>query len=146
MNSRKQEASRWLRQAESDFAFLEVSRQARKYDTCCFLAQQTAEKALKAYLFHRGEELIFTHSIFRLCEMAAKYDPGLGYLREQVKLLDLYYVEARYPNALEDVIPAEFYSNRDAEQAVEMARLVVEAARARLETETPSGGEEGGPR
>lgn len=77
----------------SDFAFLEVARQARKYDTCCFLAQQTAEKALKAYLFHQGEELIFTHSIFRLCEMAAHYDPSFRDIREQVKLLDFYYVE-----------------------------------------------------
>jgi hypothetical protein len=38
-------------------------------------------------------------------------------MRGQVKLLDFYDVEARYPNAMEEVIPAEFYSNRDAEQA-----------------------------
>jgi HEPN domain-containing protein len=53
MRDPKQEARRWLQQAQSDFAFLDVGRQARKYDTCCFLAQQTAEKALKAYLFHQ---------------------------------------------------------------------------------------------
>jgi hypothetical protein len=28
---------------------------------------------------------------------------------EHVKLLDFYYVEPRYPNAMEEVIPAEFY-------------------------------------
>jgi len=140
MHNPKEEGRRWLRQAQSDFAFLQVARQARKYDACCFLAQQTAEKALKAYLFHQGEELIFTHSIFRLCEMAAQYDSAFGELREQVKLLDFYYVEARYPNALEDVIPAEFYSDQDAGRAVEMARLVVEAVRARIGREAPSGG------
>lgn len=140
MKDLKQEAKRWLRQAQADFAFLDVARQAGKYDTCCFLAQQTAEKALKAYLFHQGEELIFTHSIFRLLEMAAQYDPAFQEMREKVKLLDFYYVEARYPNALEEVIPAEFYSSRDAEQAIEMARLVVEAVQARMGAVASSGG------
>lgn len=65
--------------------------------------------------------------------MAAQFDPLFRELRERVKLLDFYYVEARYPNALEGVIPAEFYSERDAEQAIAMARLVVEAVQARIE-------------
>jgi HEPN domain-containing protein len=95
MRNPKQEARRWLQQAQSDFAFLDVARQAHKYDTCGFLAQQTAEKALKAYLFHQGEELVFTHSFFRLCDLAAQYDPAFRDIREQVKLLDFYYVEAR---------------------------------------------------
>ncbi len=119
------EAHRWWRQALSDLDFLPVARQAGKYDTCCFLAQQTAEKALKAYLFHQGEELILTHSIFKLCDMAAQYSPDFTALRERVKLLDFYYVEARYPNALEDVIPAEFYNEQDAEQAIAMAEAVI---------------------
>ena len=34
-------------------------------------------------------------------------------------------MEARYPNALEDVIPAEFYSERDAEQTIAMAEAVL---------------------
>ncbi len=122
---RQHEAGRWWRQALADFSFLPVARQAAKYDTCCFLAQQTAVKALKAYLFRQGEELIFTHSIFKLCAMAARYAADFAELQERVKLLDFYYVEARYPNALEDVIPAEFYSERDAEQAIGMAEAVI---------------------
>ena len=121
----QREASRWWRQALADFSFLPVARQAARYETCCFLAQQTAAKALKAYLFYQGEELIFTHSIFKLCDMAAQYAPDFTELKERVKLLDFYYVEARYPNALEDVIPAEFYSERDAEQAIGMAEAVI---------------------
>jgi HEPN domain-containing protein len=122
------EADRWWRQALIDLAFLPVARQAGKHDTCCFLAQQTAEKALKAYLFHQGEELVFTHSIFKLCDLAAQYAVEFKELKERVKLLDFYYVEARYPNALEDVIPAEFYSERDAEQAIAMAEAVLALA------------------
>jgi HEPN domain-containing protein len=119
-----------------------VAHQAGKYDTCCFLAQQTAEKALKAHLFHQGEELIFSHSIFRLCEMTAQYDPAFREVRERVKLLDFYYVAARYPNALEDVIPAEFYNEQDAHQAIEMAKLVVSTVEIRIGREGGSQGVE----
>ena len=62
MKDLRAEAGRWWRQAVSDFSFLAVAKKTRKHDTCCFLAQQTAEKALKAFLFSQGEELIFTHS------------------------------------------------------------------------------------
>lgn len=134
MKNLNHEAERWWRQAQSDFELLPIIRQAGKYDTVCFLAQQTAEKSLKAYLFAQGEELIFTHSIFKLCALAAQYDPTLAGLQAQVKLLDFYYVEARYPNALEDVIPAEFYSDQDAAQAIGMVQRVLDAVRAFLET------------
>lgn len=55
MTDPRREADRWWRQASADLAFLPVARDAGKFDTCCFLAQQTAEKALKAYLFAQGE-------------------------------------------------------------------------------------------
>ncbi len=94
---------------------------AGKYDTCCFLAQQTAEKALKAFLYAQGEELIFTHSVFRLCEVASHYQPAFSKLRDQIKRLDYHYIKARYPYVIDDVIPAEYYNRRDANQAIEYA-------------------------
>jgi len=79
----------------------------------------------------KGEELVFTHSIFRLCDLAAQYDPAFRDIREQVKLLDFYYVE---------VIPAEFYSDRDAEQAIAMARIIIESVQARMSLESGPAG------
>ncbi len=136
MKDLKREADRWWRQALSDFAFLPAVQSAGKYDICCFLAQQTAEKALKAYLFYQGQELIFTHSIFKLCDMAAQYETDFTTLKEQIKLLDFYYVEARYPNALEDVIPAEFYSQQDAQQAIDMVEAAITVVSKLLEADT----------
>lgn len=136
MKDLNREADRWWRQALSDFDFLSKIREMGKYDTGCFLAQQTAEKGLKAYLFAQGEELIFTHSIFKLCEMASRYERRFLFLREQVKQLDFYYVESRYPNAIADVIPAEFYNDQDAEQALRMAEMVIKAVKETLESVT----------
>jgi HEPN domain-containing protein len=64
--------------------------------------------------------------------MAAQYEPNWLPLRERVKQLDFYYVEARYPKALEDVIPAEFFRDKDASEAIAMATLAVDAARQRI--------------
>jgi len=133
MKNQKYEAERWWRQSLADFAFLKQIQSSGKHDTVCFLAQQTAEKALKAYLFYQGEELIFTHSIFRLCTLASVYDPQFMELREQVKQLDFYYVEARYPNAIEDTIPAEFYNASDANLAVEMTEQVINIVRSLMD-------------
>jgi HEPN domain-containing protein len=125
MRDLRAEAGRRWRQAVSDFSFLPVAKKTGKHDTCCFLAQQTAEKALKAFLFSQGEELILTHSRFKLCDMAARYSAEIRSLKEQVELLDFYYVEARYPTAMEDVIPSEFYSEEDSTQAISMAEIVI---------------------
>jgi HEPN domain-containing protein len=135
------EATRWWRQALADMDFLPLARQAGKHDTCCFLAQQTAEKALKAYLFSQGEELIFTHSIYKLCSLATRYAADFTDLKERVKLLDFYYVEARYPNALVDVIPAEFYSERDADMAIGMAEATITFVRGLIEPDRGESGE-----
>ena len=40
----------------------------------CFLAQQVAEKALKALLDAQGEEVVLGHAVRQLCHSAARYD------------------------------------------------------------------------
>ncbi len=139
MKDPKTEANRWWRQAESDFALLGEIFNIGKFDTCCFLAQQTAEKALKAYLYAMGEELIFSHSIFKLCELAGKYNNIFLTIRTNVKQLDFYYVEARYPNAIEDSIPAEYFGGTDAGTAIELAKTVLDAVKERLESPESQG-------
>jgi HEPN domain-containing protein len=42
-----------------------------------FLAQQLAEKALKAFLYAQGEELVIGHSVRQLCQRAAVHETTL---------------------------------------------------------------------
>jgi len=127
----EQEARMWLEQAEADYSSLRILLNAKKYDLVCFLSQQVAEKALKAFLFSRGEEMIFSHSIIKLCDLAAASDRAFAQLKKEIKGLTSYYVEARYPNALEE-IPARFFDKKDAEQAIKMAESTLEAVKAKL--------------
>lgn len=129
MKDLKHKSKRWWQQAISDYDLLPKLIELNKHDTCCFLAQQTAEKALKAFLFSKGEELILTHSIFKLCELASHHDKKFLALRDDVKQLDFYYTEARYPNALDDVIPAEYYIEKDADEAINMVKDIITAIR-----------------
>lgn len=82
-------------------------------------------KALKGFLYAKGEEIVIGHSIERLCSLAAKFDK---IFRSKVKtwsILDGYYVPMRYPNSLPDSIPARVYTSKAASEAVGLAGEIV---------------------
>jgi HEPN domain-containing protein len=79
--NRVEEGGRWLLQAEQDLDDARYCFDGRKFHLACFLSQQTAEKALKAFLYARGEERVFGHSVAELCKKATMQDKGF----EQIK-------------------------------------------------------------
>lgn len=81
-----------------------------------------AEKALKAYLYAQGEEVVIGHSVEALARWAAEYDADFEALREQVSLLDGYYIPTRYPNGLPDNIPARVYTRHAADETLCVVR------------------------
>lgn len=130
--NKKEEGRRWFTQCERDFSALKDLMAGGHYHLVCFNAQQVAEKALKAFLYYQGKEFVFAHSVTKLCEEAAKYNKSFAVLRKEIKTLDTYYLEARYPNALVDNIPAEFFDEDDAKEAVEMAKKALEFVKEKI--------------
>lgn len=124
-NESRYEAERWFKQAEADLKTVEVLIQGERYYMACFLSQQVAEKTLKSFLYAKGEEFIYGHSVSKLCLQCAEYDDSFKKLRSEIKNLDQFYIEARYPNGLPDDIPAEFFDKKDADQAYEKASKAV---------------------
>lgn len=120
-----EEGMRWLEQAQEDLRWAKELVRLGGYHIACFLAQQVAEKALKAFLYAQGEEVVLGHSVDRLCEAAAKYDPEFSERRTAWAILDGYYVPTRYPNSLPDSIPARVYNKAVAEEAVRLAEEAV---------------------
>jgi len=53
-----EEGQRWLAQAEEDLKWVKDLADRGGYYLACFLAQQTAEKAMKAFLYAQGEEVV----------------------------------------------------------------------------------------
>ncbi len=69
-----EEGRRWLEQASEDLKWAKDLAERGGYHIACFLAQQIGEKALKAFLYAQGEEIVVGHSVERLCHQAAMYD------------------------------------------------------------------------
>jgi HEPN domain-containing protein len=109
------EAQRWLRQAENDLTFGELALREGFFAQACFVAQQTAEKALESLAYRGGERLVIGHSIVELVSRLAPAVPDLAELREQAGLLDQYYVATRYPNSLPGGVPFEAFGERQAQ-------------------------------
>jgi HEPN domain-containing protein len=121
----RSEGLRWLEQAEADRRGAQLLFEGQSYHLACFVAQQVAEKALKAFLYAQGEEFVIGHSVEALCRWAVEFDADFEPLREQVAPLDGYYIPTRYPNGLPDSIPARVYTRRAAEETMAMADQVL---------------------
>lgn len=124
MNNNQNEFNLWFSQAKFDLEAAKTSLTAGNYEWACFQAQQSAEKALKSYLYLHGKRLIITHSINKLLQECSKIDNQFQTINE-TKALDLYYIPTRYPNGLPDQIPHDFYKQEDAELCVNYAELIL---------------------
>lgn len=120
---------KWLRQALDDLEWLADSLAGKHFAQSWFVAQQVAEKALKAIAYSRGTEIIKTHSILALAK-ALKVN---GEIEKAAQVLDQYYMTTRYPDALPDGYPGEFFTPEQASEAMRLATLVL----ARAQEEIP---------
>jgi HEPN domain-containing protein len=126
------EGQRWLEQAEADYAAIQVLFEAGIHHLACFVSQQVAEKALKAFLYAQGEEVVVGHSVERLCRWATEYDADYAAIQDIASPLDGYYVPTRYPNGLPESIPARVYTRSASENAMRLAQQVLDLARRKL--------------
>lgn len=119
-----EEARRWFTQAEYDLHAAQETMNIQLYSYGCFIAQQAAEKALKAFLYGQGERHVMGHSVVTLCKQAVRFNEEFSTLADQASQLDRYYIPTRYPNGLPGGIPAESYTARDAQDAITLAREI----------------------
>lgn len=120
-----EEGRRWLLQAKQDLEDARYNLEGKRYHIACFLSQQSAEKALKAFLHAKGEEMVWGHSVAELCKRATSLDKDLEKIRRMAATLDKYYIPTRYPNGLPGGIPSEAFEKRDADRAIEIAEEVI---------------------
>jgi len=128
----RQEAERWIEQAEEDLRWARHLASQGGFYLACFLAQQIGEKALKAFLYSGGDEVVLGHSVERLCRQAAGRNPEFSDHCHQWAILDAFYVPTRYPNGLPDSIPARVFGQDAAREAVRLADAIVVFVRSRL--------------
>ena len=118
----------WLNQAENDLLWADHSIQGGFYSQTCFVAQQAGEKALKAYCFSQGFDIIRTHSLYQIIKTLGEN----GILEKNARELDLYYISARYPDALPSGAPFEIITEEQADRALLAAREIYSTIQQRL--------------
>lgn len=124
-------AEDWLSQAVRDLEQAEDSERAGRHEWACFAAQQAAEKAVKAMHLHLGQDA-WGHVVARLLEALPAGAEAPAELIGQARVLDNYYVPARYPNGHAAGAPYEHYGALQSRGAIEYARAILEFARSQM--------------
>lgn len=115
---------RWLDFAEEDLRTAELALKEGIWNQACFHAQQCAEKALKALLASRGLAPPRTHKIADLISLlGAEASPDFA---NDLYYLDAFYIPTRYPDALPGSLPDGLPLERDAREALALARRLFE--------------------
>jgi len=126
-------ALKWLKQAEADLQAALDSLKNKHHEWACFQAQQSGEKALKAYLYDKGYTSIMTHSLKELVRECARLDAIFNQLAREARKLDMFYIPTRYPNSLSgDFAPAEFYEEEDARACISSAESILQTVKSLL--------------
>lgn len=113
----------WFSQACRDLNHARSALQSGDYEWACFAAQQAAEKALKAVYQSAGAEAR-GHSVTAL--LAGLPAPPSAELFDFARQLDKHYIPSRYPNSYPQGAPHEYYTQAEAERAIEQASAILE--------------------
>ena len=124
-------AKDWLRQAERDLEFAAEAARADKHEWPCFVAHQSAEKALKALHLHLGQEAWGNVIRILLEELPRDIDVSPEIL-ERARVLDAFYIPTRYPNGHPEGSPGDHYGKLQSREAMEYAGAILELVRSEM--------------
>lgn len=124
-------AQDWFRQAEQDVEQAQASREAGRHEWACFAAQQAAEKAVKALHLHEGQEA-WGHVIAKLLQELPETVHLTEELVDRGRVLDNFYIPARYPNSHPEGPPFEHFGPLQSTTALDHARAILEFVRTQM--------------
>ena len=116
-------ADDWLAQAAHDLQHARHALEDGDYDWACFAAHQAAEKAVKGLFLRMGGEG-WGHSVTRLLKDLRQTLQVEDDLLQAAQRLDRHYIPTRYPNGFDTGAPRDYYSDRDAREAIADAERI----------------------
>lgn len=115
----------WFRQAKRDLESAKIQLENAFFEWACFIAQQAAEKAVKAAYQKLGAET-WGHSVSDLLKGLKEKINVSNDLIDRAKQLDKFYIPARYPNGWVSGIPAEYINKEDAQNAISNSKKILQ--------------------
>ena len=111
---------KWFKKAEQDLFTIEALLRLENCpaEICCFHAQQTSEKYLKAYLVARNTDFPKTHDLKVLIVLCSKFNSKFDDIAIIASRLSEFGAATRYPGVFDELTLA------DAQQAYENAIII----------------------
>lgn len=118
----------WMVQAERDLEQARWSLEGRFFEWACFVAQQAADKAVKA-VYQAHHAVAWGHSVGKLlADLPGKVQPEEALIERAIRL-DRLYIPSRDPNGFDTGSPGDYFTRRDAEEAIADARQILDFCR-----------------
>lgn len=124
-----QEGLRWFDQAEADLKTARDCLKDQNYYASAFFSQQSAEKALKGFLYSKGYRALITHSVTELLEESSKLEKIFEAFIDHGKELDRHYIGSRYPNFYPKGPAYKYYTEEIAKKCLNYAELILKEVR-----------------
>ena len=118
-------------QAERDLQAAQEVRASGHHEWACFAAQQAAEKALKAVILAHGGEP-WGHAVLALVRSLPESVVAPPSLADAARARDKLYIPTRYPNGFDQGKPGDYFTDKDARDAIAQAEAVLEFSRRHL--------------
>lgn len=107
----------WMIKAQNDLESAKILyREKGPSDSLTFHCHQSVKKYLKAYLISCNIRFPKVHNLWHLAKLCSKKDKEFLKFEEELKTLDAYYIESRYPA---EVL---VYSKEECRKILETAR------------------------
>ncbi len=115
----------WIGQARRDLASAVHSQEGGFHEWACFMAQQAAEKAVNAAYQRLGADA-WGHSLIDLLRGLEERAKVSEDLKDCGRQLDRHYLPTRYPNGFPNGKPSDYYTARDAQDAIVCSRKIIQ--------------------
>jgi HEPN domain-containing protein len=114
----------WYEQGKRDLERGRLDVAHRFYEWACFTSQQSAEKVIKGLALKLGLT-IWGHSLTEILGILSERIEIPEELKDEAKLLDLYYIPPRYPNGFPSGKPADYFTEKQAREAIDAADRII---------------------
>lgn len=122
----------WFVRAEEDLSFTQLGFREKYFSQTCFRSQQVTEKALKGFLPAKGRSFLRVHKVVELAKLCTELVSDLEPLKDDLKLLDEFYIPTRYPDAIPGGLAEGLPGPEDAKLALQTAAKVLELVQNRV--------------
>lgn len=113
----------WYEQGKRDMERARLDIRYEYYEWACFSLQQSAEKFVKALALRLGFNL-WGHSVTEMFNILSSSIEIPEDIKEKAKLLDMYYIPPRYPNGFPSGKPADYFTEKQAKEALDATNSI----------------------